>query len=107
VPDELIGQNVTSLGWLIGPGYFTASARREKPSELVFDYTRYPAHGPPGWPELKRNEVGVSRLIFYQMHDYFRPIGTNLGIGAAFDADGKLRDQYFALARGEALPFGG
>lgn len=102
----LTGRNVFSLERLVGPGYFTAVRRLEKPAEILFDYTRYPAAAPPGWPALARNDRGLSRFVFKDMHDYFRPIGQHLGIGAAFDTEGRFRGQYFVLTRGPLLPIG-
>lgn len=102
----LTGHNTGSMQWLIGPGYFTTVVRNDKPTEILFDYTRYPDAAPSGWPALKRNESGVSRLVFYDMHDYLRPVGNHLAIGAAYTSKGKFKGQYFALTRGETLPIG-
>lgn len=102
-PGALTGHNTGAMQWLVGPGYFTAVARPGRPGELLFDYTRYPAEAPRGWPALRRNESGVARLVFAGMHDYFRPVGRHLGIGAAFDQGGRFKGQYFALARGETF----
>ncbi len=102
----LTGHNTGSMQWLIGPGYFTTVISSDKPSEILFDYTRYPEAAPSGWPELKRNEAGISRLVFYDMHDYLRPVGRHLAIGGAYTSKGKFKGQYFALTRGETLPIG-
>lgn len=103
---RLTGHNTGSMQWLVGPGYFTAVARPTAPAEFLFDYTQLPPEAPTGWPELKPNEAGLSRLVFYDMHDYFRPVGRHLGIGGAYNSKGKFKGQYFALARGETLPIG-
>jgi hypothetical protein len=103
---RLTGHNTGSMQWLVGPGYFTAVARPEVRAEFLFDYTQIPSEAPAGWPELKPNEAGLSRLVFHDMHDYFRPVGRHLGIGGAYNSKGKFKGQYFALARGETLSIG-
>ena len=102
----LTGHNKGATQWLIGPGYFTTLRHPERGQEFLFDYTRYPPAAPPGWPPFKRNESGVSRVVFYDMHDYFRPVGGSLGIGGAYTSKGKFKGQYFALCRGPVLPIG-
>lgn len=102
-PDALYGRNSGSMEWLIGPGYYTCVLRPDHPGEFLIDYTREPAQAPPGWPQVKKNKSGFSRLVFYNMHDFLRPVGRNVAIGAAYDAGGKFKNQYFALARGEQV----
>ncbi|MFN7132724.1 MAG: hypothetical protein ACK4N5_11630 [Myxococcales bacterium] len=102
----LTGHNTGSMQWLVGPGYFTTVVRDVRPAEFLLDYTRYPQAAPNGWPALKRNEAGISRLVFYDMHDYLRPVGRHLAIGAAYFSNGKFRNQYFTLTRGPVLPIG-
>ncbi len=102
-PDGLLGYNRNPEVVLaaVGPGYFTCLARRERASELVVDYTREPAQGVPGWPPMRKNSERLSRLVYYNAHDYLRPVGKNLFIGADYDAvTGKPRGHFFALARG-------
>ncbi len=105
-PGTLVGQNTGAWSWFAGPGYFLASARPGRPSELLLDYTRYPEAAPPGWPTLRRNSFGGAIFVFYNMHDYVRPVGRHLAVGAAFNPKGKFKGQYFAIARGATLPIG-
>lgn len=100
-PDALWGKNTGSMEWLIGPGYYTCVLSPREPGEFLIDYTREPAQAPAGWPPVKKNKAGFSRFVFFDMHDFVRPVGHNVAIGAAFDTSGKSKGQFFVLARGE------
>jgi hypothetical protein len=103
-PETLLGRNPFAHNWLIGPGYFTCTVSPKQPGEFLIDYTREPAQAPAGWPPVKPNRAGASRLVYFQMHDHLRPVGKNVAIGAAFDArSGKSKNQYFVLARSERI----
>lgn len=101
--EALVGRNAGAMEWLIGPGYYTCTVRPGSPGEFLIDYTREPQTAPRGWPPVKKNGRGASYLVFHNMHDYLRPVGQNVAIGAAFDGpSGKPKNQYFVLARGES-----
>jgi hypothetical protein len=102
-PDALLGYNRSGgfLEWTVGPGYFTCHIRPDRAHELLVDYTREPAEGLPGWPKLRKNASGLSRMVYYNGHDFLRPVGQHVMIGADYDAvTGKPRGHYFVLARG-------
>jgi hypothetical protein len=97
----VIGRNAGSMEWLVGPGYYTTRIREAATSEFLIDYTLEPAAAPPTWPPVKKNTSGASFFVFRNMHDYLRPVGRNLAIGAAYDGpSGKAKGQYFVLVRG-------
>jgi hypothetical protein len=100
-PDgSVIGRNTGAMEWLVGPGYYTTVIHQGHPGQFLIDYTREPASAPPAWPTVKKNSAGASFFVFRNMHDYLRPVGKNLAIGAAFDGpSGKAKGQYFALVR--------
>ena len=100
-PGTLVGKNNGSMEWLIGPGYYTCVLSPREPGEFLIDYTREPAQPPAGWAPVKKNKAGFSRLVFFNMHDFLRPVGKNVAIGAAYDVSGKFKNLYFTLARGE------
>jgi len=104
-PGLLWGRNAGSMEWLIGPGYFAASVKSDAPGEFLIDYTRLPEKEPSeGWPRVSANGSGFSFFVFHKMHDYLRPVGKNVTIGAAYEAEtGKFKNQYFVMARGEQL----
>ena len=101
--EALVGRNVGAMEWLIGPGYYSCIVRPGSPGEFLVDYTREPEVAPKGWPAVKKNSRGASYLVFHNMHDYLRPVGKNVAIGAAYDGPtGKFKNQYFILARTQA-----
>jgi hypothetical protein len=105
LPDgTVIGRNTGSMEWLVGPGYYTTQLRDGKPGEFLINYLLEPANAPPGWPTVKSNKSGASFFVFRNMHDYLRPIGKHVAIGAAYDGPtGKFKGQYFILARGKTI----
>jgi hypothetical protein len=100
----LLGYNRTSsfLTWSVGPGYFTCWVTKDHPTELLIDYTREPSAGPREWPKFVSNSHFIGRFVYYNAHDYIRPVGKHVAIGADYDAtSGKQRGAYFVLARGK------
>lgn len=102
--DELWGYNEGATRPLVGPGYFvchmSAQDERTDPAvaELVINYERLPERAPEGWPEVRSNERGVSKLVYAFMHDYMRRVSEHVTIGRAH-IKGKESNNYFTLCR--------
>jgi hypothetical protein len=96
-PGELWGFNFQTLSFATGPGYFVA---REDPSrpEVWVDYTEVPKGHPEGWPEVRRNEVGLSRFVYGHMVDTLRRVSEHVTIGSAA-RKGRELGSWFVLAR--------
>lgn len=95
--DVVAGFNFQRMSFVTGPGYFTVTEAER--GELLFDYTRVPAgEHPPGWPPVRGNERGLSRLVYKDLHDYCRRVSGDVIIGRATRL-GKPMDQYFILVR--------
>ena len=96
-PAELIGFNFQAMAPLTGPGYFIA-VPSEKAGEVLVDYRRVPTAHPPGWPEVKSNERGLSRLVYGFMVDTLRRVSEHVTIGSAA-RNGKDLGSWFVLCR--------
>lgn len=96
-PGELYGFNFQALEWLTGPGYFVASEDPSRP-EVSIDYRRIPPDAPPGWPALRSNERGVSRLVYGFMVDTLRRVSEHVTIGSAARG-GRDLGSWFVLCR--------
>ena len=100
-PGELYGFNFQALEPVTGPGYFVA-VEDEKRREVLVDYRRLPPFSqerrPPGWPEVKSNERGVSRFVYGFMVDTLRRVSEHVTIGSAARR-GKDMGSWFMLAR--------
>ncbi|MSP59414.1 MAG: hypothetical protein EXR72_03555 [Myxococcales bacterium] len=94
----VVGINVGSTSFATGPGYFTCEVMSERPNEVLFDYTRVPPSGPPGWPAPRSNRSGISFFVYRDMHDYNRRVSKDVVIGAATRL-GTPIGQYYVLAR--------
>ncbi len=94
--DELWGYNEGSTRWLVGPGYFLTHV--SGPGEVVIDYYDTPPGKPEAWPSIKPNSSGLSRLVYYRMHDYMRGVSEHVTIGRA-NRHGKDMDAWFVLCR--------
>lgn len=77
---RLGGRNVGSLAPLIGHGYYVVEYDRDG---AYVDYTQVPNLAPSGWPQIARNDRGVSTLVFGFMKDYLRRVDDNVLIGHA------------------------
>ena len=96
---ELIGYNEGPTRKLVGPGYFVCRVSDQPDiGHIIIDYERLPETAPEGWPEIKSNEAGVSRLVYAHMHDYLRRVSEHITIGRAF-RKGKESPNYFTLCR--------
>jgi hypothetical protein len=96
-PGELWGFNHQTLSFVTGPGYFIA---REDPSrpEILIDYTAVPPAHPEGWPEVRRNENGLSQFVYGHMIDTLRRVSEHVTIGSAA-RKGRELGSWFVLAR--------
>lgn len=101
IGNDIIGYNHQSISWMTGPGYFSAIPSPESAREVRIDYTKEPAattNLPAGWPPIKPNKAGLSRLIYANLYDYLRHVSKDVVIGYATRL-GKPMDSYFVLAK--------
>lgn len=96
-PGCLYGFNFQSLAPLTGPGYFVATDDEAR-GEVRIDYTRVPPEAPPGWPPVRRNEVGLSRFVYGFMVDTLRRVSRHVTIGSAA-RKGRDLGSWFLLCR--------
>jgi hypothetical protein len=96
-PRSLSGFNFQALAWLTGPGYFVARADPALP-EVLIDYREQPREAPPGWPALRRNEVGPARFVYGFMVDRLRRVSEHVTIGSAA-RHGRELGSWFLLTR--------
>ncbi|MEN8159970.1 MAG: hypothetical protein ABFS41_07860, partial [Myxococcota bacterium] len=96
-PSVLHGFNFQTMSWLTGPGYYVARADPERP-EVLIDYREVPSTAPPGWPPLRRNEVGLSRFVYGNMVDRLRRVSEHVTIGSAA-RNGRDLGSWFLLTR--------
>lgn len=96
-PAELGGANFQSLSPLTGPGYFVASNDPNRP-EVLIDYRRLPTRAPAGWPPIRDNEHGPSRLVYGFMVDTLRRVSEHVTIGSAA-RNGREMGAFFVLCR--------
>jgi hypothetical protein len=98
---ELVGYNHQTMSFFTGPGIFVvkeAHADADVPGELYFDYTATPSKIPTGYPAFKRNDSGLSSLVYAHMKDYMRTVCSGVMVGAAYKK-GKAENAFFVLAR--------
>ena len=96
-PGELYGFNFQTMASVTGPGYFVAREDAARPEVLV-DYNLVPAEHPEGWPEIRRNERGLSRFVYGFMVDTVRGVSEHVSIGSAARR-GKDMGSWFILCR--------
>jgi len=95
----LWGYNDTSIRSVIGPGYYVVHDTPGTPlGASAFDYTQLPASHPAGWPDIRGNDVGLSRFIYNKTVDYMRRVAKDVFIGSA-TRGGKELGSYFVLVR--------
>ena len=81
-PETLYGYNHQTMSPVTGPGYFLAVPAPERP-EVWVDYHRVPPEHPDGWPDIRGNEVGLSRFVYGYMIDTLRRVSEHVTIGSA------------------------
>jgi hypothetical protein len=99
-PDQLYGFNFQTLAPVTGPGYFVAVEDPSR-SEVLIDYNRVPPEHPGGWPEIRPNERGLSRLVYAYMVDTLRRVSEHVTIGSAA-RKGRDLGSWFVLCREES-----
>jgi hypothetical protein len=93
---RLWGYNHQALAWLTGPGYFVVHPEGDAPAAI--DYRLVPPAHPPNWPDVRPNDVGLSRFVYRDMVDYLRRVSRHVLIGRA-TRHGKDLPNYFVLCR--------
>ena len=94
---ELYGFNFQTLAPITGPGYFTAREVRNR-LEVMIDYSGLPLERPDGWPPIRSNDRGISRLVFGSLVDTLRGVSSQVTIGSAA-RNGKDLGSWFVLCR--------
>ncbi len=94
---EVAGANFQRISPITGPGYFVT---REDPNkrEVLIDYHLVPKEVPEGWPVIRDNEHGLSRLVYGFMIDRMRRVSEHVSIGHA-NRHGKEFGAWFVLCR--------
>ncbi len=92
------GYNKQPMSVVTGPGYFVVRQSPVRQEELEIDYTLVPDSAPEGFPKIKPNEAGLSRLVFAGMKDYLRWVSKDVLIGRAAKG-GKEMNSWFILCR--------
>jgi len=93
---ELWGYNHQTMAWVTGPGYFVCHQDGAVPAAI--DYRVVPPEAPPGWPAVRANDQGLSRLVYKDMVDYLRRVSSHVLIGRAH-RHGSALPNYFLLCR--------
>lgn len=97
--EVLWGYNEGLTRPLVGPGYFIVRPTRgDTRGDAVVDYYSVPPRAPEGWPPVKPNDTGVSRLVYAYMHDFLRHVSPHVSIGRAYKRD-RRTDNCFVLCR--------
>jgi len=102
---NLCGYNNAWIGWLIGPGYFMCQMNpKAEQHEIQIDYTRIPVEHPPGWPEIKSNDIFPTRFVYGGTKDNLRWVSKDVVIGRAFKKGEDPMPNWFVLCRAEPAP---
>lgn len=83
----IVGYNHQTMMWFTGPGYFVFQAADGKPpvpDEPYIDYITEPHEIPEGWPAYKPNDSGMSKAVYWNMHDYMRRVADGVYVGKAY-----------------------
>jgi hypothetical protein len=96
-PPMLFGFNHQPLAFLTGPGYFTATEDAAR-GEVRIDYANIPNERPENWPEIRRNESGLAKLVYGNLVDTLRRVSDHVTIGSA-TRQGRDLNSWFILCR--------
>ncbi len=94
--DELWGYNEQPMRFFTGPGYFVVRVDPEYGATI--DYREVPPRGCPGWPAVKSNDRGLSRLVYMDMVDRLRRVADGVVVGRAVRR-GVETQNYFVVCR--------
>ena len=84
----------------IGHGYFVVGKNPKVAKfELQVDYTHVPDEHPPGWPEIKSNDVFPTNFVFGGTKDNLRWVSKDVAIGRAFKMGESPMPNWFVLCR--------
>ncbi len=101
---NVCGYNNSSVGWLIGPGYYMTQMNPKEPEyELQVDYTRIPTEHPASWPEIKSNDVFPTMFVYGGTKDNLRWVSKDVVIGRAFKMGEKEMPNWFVLCRAQPV----
>jgi len=104
---NVCGYNKQPLMWLTGPGYFVVQMNPRSPKyEIQIDYTRIPAEHPPGWPEIKSNDVFPAMFIYGGTKDNLRWVSKDVVMGRAYKMGEDPMPNWFVLCRAQPAPSG-
>jgi hypothetical protein len=81
---EIAGYNNNSIEKVIGPGYFVVEDSPAGPGAVMINYLRIPNEKPAGWPEIRKNEEGLSKFVYNGTQDFLRYVSKHVAIGRAF-----------------------
>jgi hypothetical protein len=96
-PGMVCGANFQTFAWFTGPGYFVATEDQER-GEVLIDYHRVPETAPSGWPAIRPNDRGITRLVYGFMTDALRRVSEHVTIGMP-SRHGRSLGSYFVLCR--------
>lgn len=84
----------------IGHGYFVVGTNPHAPGlEIQIDYTRVPKEKPPGWPQVKSNDVFPTMFVYGGTKDNLRLVSKDVVIGRAYKQGKDPMPNWFALCR--------
>jgi hypothetical protein len=95
----MCGYNNQNLMWFTGPGYYVVGMNPKNKNEVQVDYTRIPTEHPPGWAEIKSNDVFPTRFIYGGTKDNLRWVSKDVMIGRAFKMGENPMPNWFVLCR--------
>ena len=104
-PKELSGYNVSSLGWLVGSGYFITRETESSEADdhgIVVDYTQVSNEKADAWPAIKPSSEKLGRFVYHNNFDYMRKVSDHVSIGRAKSSKSALdawMPAYFILCR--------
>jgi len=102
---NVCGYNNAWIGWLVGPGYYMVQMHpKAERYEPQVDYTRIPTEHPPGWPEIKSNDVFPTMFVYGGTKDNLRWVSKDVVIGRAFKMGEDPMPNWFVLCRAEPAP---
>ncbi|OGP59334.1 MAG: hypothetical protein A2V67_15875 [Deltaproteobacteria bacterium RBG_13_61_14] len=96
---QMGGYNNQAMMWFTGPGYYVVGMNPKNKNEVQVDYTRIPTEHPPGWPEIKSNDVFPTRFIYGGTKDNLRWVSKDVMIGRAFKQGESPMPNWFVLCR--------